>query len=665
MLGKFCLASTETAEAPAPMASNTAPMAGDRELLAARDAYDRRALKALAATREQFRGPLARHPLAAYVEYWWLLANLSQGAAFAVTNAQDFKSFLAAQGDGALAESLRREWLRALARQESWESFSAEYPRLNVDDPDLACHQWRYRLKQGDRAALTEIRAFWNAARPASDACYDAFDSLRAAQMLGTEMGWMRVRRLLEDKELADARRSAAYIDKLPAAFERTTASIGMNPAAWLEKERVNPRSRASVELFLFALTRVARSEAGKAAALLEKRGQELSPEDRRYAWSQVALGGAMQHDPDALSWFAEAKDFPLNDNQLGWKARAALRAGDWAALKAAVQAMSAQEKRDSAWRYWLARAEAASGNAATAAQLRESLAHENNFYGLLAAEELGISPAVSWTGWKPAKADLDGVRELAGIKRALALYRLDMKNDGLREWQFAIRNMSDQQLLTAAEVARQAGIPDRAINTAERTLALHDYSLRFPMPYRGDLKAQTRAQGLDEYWVYGLIRQESRFMADAKSRVGATGLMQLMPATAQWAARQVGMNGYRPERTGEVGVNLTLGSFYLRHVLDDLGHPVLATAAYNAGPGRARRWRAEQALEGAVYAESIPFTETRDYVKKVMANAWYYANQAGLPGRSLKEMVGTVPGKRDGRAGTSSLVSATTSSLR
>ena len=145
--------------------------------------------------------------------------------------------------------------------------------------------------------------------------------------------------------------------------------------------------------------------------------------------------------------------------------------------------------------------------------------------------------------------------------------------------------------------------------------------------------------------------------MADAKSRVGAAGLMQLMPATARWAAKRVGMSAYSPKNVADVPVNLALGSFYLRHVLDDLGHPILATAAYNAGPGRARRWRADGALEGAIYAESIPFAETRDYVKKVMANAWFYAHQSGAAHISLKRMIGTVPGRLDGRVGSSSLV--------
>lgn len=670
MLGKYCLASTQipvppaapdlaAAIAVAPVTPVPINAAAEREFVSARDAFDRHNLKSLAAARERFRANFTDYPLASYVEYWWLLASLAQSSSFGATNATDFSAFLASQPENVLAESLRREWLRALGKLERWDLFLPEMQRLNIDDSDLICHHWRYRIAQGDRSTLIEAKSFWTAARTASDACYDVFEQLRGAQLINSENAWSRVRKLLEDNHLADARKSAFLIDKLPAAFERSTASIGLNPAGFLESQKLNIKSRASIELYVFALNRMARADAGKAAAALERRGAELPVADREYVWSQIGLHGAMQHDTSALIWFNKAGSFPLSDVQAAWKTRAALRAGDWTAVRAAIDAMSPVEKREPSWRYWLARAEVAEGNDVGAGKLREALARENNFYGLLAAEESGQVPAPTWKGWKPSNTDLAAILQRPAIARALLLYRLDMKPEGLKEWQFAIRNMNDQELLAAAEVARGANVPDRAINTADRTLMLHDFSQRFPMPYRNDLQTQAKAQGLDESWVYGLIRQESRFMADAKSRVGAAGLMQLMPATARWAAKRVGMSTFSPLHVADVPVNLALGSFYLRHVLDDLGHPVLATAAYNAGPGRARRWRADQVMEGAIYAESIPFTETRDYVKKVMANAWFYANQAGATNISLKRMMGSVPGRLDNQQGISSLISA------
>ncbi|MBL8510092.1 MAG: transglycosylase SLT domain-containing protein, partial [Betaproteobacteria bacterium] len=236
-----------------------------------------------------------------------------------------------------------------------------------------------------------------------------------------------------------------------------------------------------------------------------------------------------------------------------------------------------------------------------------------------------------------------------ASIRRTLALYRLGLNNEGLREWQYALRAANDQELLAAAAVAQAADLPDRAISAAERTQALHDLSQRFPTPYRHQLQTSAQNYRLDESWVYGLIRQESRFKADIQSRAGAIGLMQLMPTTARWAAKQAGIKDFSLTNTTHVATNLELGSYYLRHVLDSLGHPVLATAAYNAGPSRAKRWKAQQPLEGAIYAETIPFNETRDYVKKVMTNAWFYAYRLGGANISLKNIMGTVPGKSAG----------------
>ena len=630
----------------------------DKDIVAARDAFEKRDLKMLASARARLDGANgAAHPLSQYAQYWWLSANLARTDAFAVTNAAEIRAFLVANATSVVADSLRRDWLKILGKLNQWDFFAVEMPWLNTEDTEITCHQWRYRLGRNDRDALTEAKAFWSAARTAPEACDDVFAQLAAEKMLSTNETWLRLRTLLENNQLAQARKSASLLPNIPSNFERATAIIGQNPALYLQRETLQAVSPASVELFLFAVTRLARTDADRAASLLETHGKKLSVSDRGYAWAQVGLYGSMQHDPGALSWFERAGTFTLNDTQAGWKARAALRAGDWENVRVAINAMTASERRESAWRYWLARASQQTGNVDAARALREVLARENNFYGVLAAEEGGTPQIPLWQGWKPARADIEAVVQRPAIGRALAFYRLDMKNEGLREWQYGIRNMDDHELLAAAEAARAANVPDRAISTAEKTLLVHDYAQRFPTPHQADLAAQTRAQGLDETWVYGLIRQESRFMADAKSRTGAMGLMQLMPSTATWAAKKVSMNHFSLAKVIDVPVNLNLGSFYLRHVLDDLGHPVLATAGYNAGPGRARRWRAVGPLEGAIYAETIPFTETRDYVKKVMVNAWFYAQQAGATTRRLKEMMGTVPGSGGGSAGVSSVL--------
>jgi soluble lytic murein transglycosylase len=235
----------------------------------------------------------------------------------------------------------------------------------------------------------------------------------------------------------------------------------------------------------------------------------------------------------------------------------------------------------------------------------------------------------------------------MPGIRRAVALYRMDLRTDARAEWSWAVHNLDDKHLLAAAEVARRHGIYDRAIGTAERTVQLHDFNLRYLAPYRAELEPHIRENDLDEAWVYGLMRQESRFATQAKSGVGAAGLMQIMPATARWVARKLGMKGYRRALIHELDTNLRLGTYYLKTVLSRFdNNPVLASTAYNAGPSRAQQWRGKIPLEGAIYAETIPFDETRHYVKKVMSNTVYYAKLFGQPVESLKQRLGVIAPK-------------------
>jgi soluble lytic murein transglycosylase len=634
----------------------------DKDINAARTAFERRDLKALEATR--IAVSKSTHPLVPYVDYWWFTANFSRpstpgsSAIFAVARSSEIAAFLDANQDTPLADSLRRDWLKILGSLDEWDEFEPEFAKLTTDDNEVTCHQWRYLLTQKsptEAISKPQIQAAWLSGKYSGDNCYAAFQLAFDAGVITNDSVWPRVRRAFEANQLADARRSAGFskaFTPIAASFDRAVSAAAADPAKYLNTQKVSGKSASSTELFLFAITRLARSDVTRAAASLEQHGTALNKVDLGYAWAQVGLYGAMQHDANALAWFRRvATPAELNDTQAAWKARAALRAGDWAQLSLAIDAMSVTERRNSAWRYWQARAYAQAGNAEAAKPIRAMLARENSFYGVLASEELGAPITPNWQGYKPTRIELDRLLALPGIRRALALYRLDMKTEGVREWYYATRNLNDQDLLAAAEIARQANIPDRAINAADRTSVVHDFTQRFPMPHRADMQTQARTNQLDEAWMYGLIRQESRFMADARSSVGAMGLMQLMPATAKWAAGRVGIKNLMMDRVVDVPVNISLGAYYLRHVLDDLGHPVLATAGYNAGPGRARRWRAETPLEGAIYAESIPFNETRDYVKKVMTNAWFYARQMGSSKVSLKEMMGNVP-SRGGNTG-------------
>lgn len=398
----------------------------------------------------------------------------------------------------------------------------------------------------------------------------------------------------------------------------------------------------------LFALERLAKESPELAYTRWAKIAGYFPLSEQRYFYGRLAYQAARDLDPRALQWYRAAADTPLDDRQSAWRVRAALRVQDWPEVLAAVNAMSGQQQLDGAWQYWKARALQALGKPADARAIFASLSADFNFYGQLASSELA-DPVLSEARpvYKPDQQAIDSVSALPGVQRTLALYRMGLRNEALDEWRWVLRNLNDRELLTAAEIALRNKMYDRAIGAAEKTVATHDLSLRYLAPYRADLQAHIREHGLDEAWVYGLMRQESRFTPSAKSEVGAAGLMQIMPSTARWAANKLGLKSYRNALIQQLDTNLRLGTYYMKAILSQSENsPVLASAAYNAGPTRALQWRGDRPMEGAIYTETIPYEETRDYVKKVMSNSVYYAAQFGDPPRSLKQRLGIVPGK-------------------
>ena len=294
-----------------------------------------------------------------------------------------------------------------------------------------------------------------------------------------------------------------------------------------------------------------------------------------------------------------------------------------------------------------------ATGRHDEARALYAKIAGQPNFYGNLADEELGQPITVPAQAAPPSSEEMLQAMGNPSLQRALTLLRLNQRIEGVREWSWGLRGMNDRELLAAAQMARRADVYDRAIAAADRTREEHDYSLRYLAPFSEQVRPAARSQALDDAWVYGLMRQESRFVTSAKSSAGASGLMQLMPATARWVAKKIGLKNYQHGQVNDVDTNLLLGTSYLRLVLESLdNHPVLASAAYNAGPGRARKWRADGAMEGAIYAETIPFSETRDYVKKVISNAVYYAALFDGRAQSIKSRLGTIGPRAAGTKG-------------
>ena len=615
---------------------------GDAAFLSAREAFRNGERVRLGRQMEALQG----HPLQPWAEYWALRLRLDDGDANGVPD------YLGRHPDAYLAEKLRGDWLRVLGKNRDWESFQRERPALALPDAEVNCY--------AAQAARTPdaVRTLWNSSQDLPQACEVLVDQLVAAGDLTVEEVWQRVRRLFEAKRVGAARSAAAYLPASEGFDGRGLESIAQSPARHLDRlPAAFAARRGGREVALFAVQRLARNDPQDAAKRFGRVESHFNAEERAYAWGQLAWQAALRHQPEALAWYDKAAGTILSEEQMAWQIRAALRVHDWGVVRRAIATMPPTASAQPDWTYWQARALAAQGRPDEARAHYLKIAGQPNFYGNLADEELGRVVEV------PPRAVAPSIEELAlaaanpGLQRALALFRVDMRVEGVREWVWSLRGMDDRTLLAAAEFAKRHEVWDRAINTADRTQTQHNFSLRYIAPFSDRVLPKADELALNNGWVYGLMRQESRFIMNAKSSVGAKGLMQLMPATAKWVAKKINLSNFHPARVTEMDTNVTLGTHYMKMVLESLdNHPVLASAAYNAGPGRARKWRAERPLEGAIYAETIPFSETRDYVKKVMSNAVYYNTLFEGKPQSLKSTLGVVRARGQGEAGVEQL---------
>lgn len=602
----------------------------DDRFMALRDA----GLHEDAASAEQHAPALAQYEIPSYVDYYRLRSHLQRASN------TEFREFISKYEGSAIADRLRNDWLSLLGKRGEWDLFDQQYPQFVVaDDNQLRCYALLSRAYKQQKVA-NDAKALLNAPRDYGEGCYSLVSYLAANGQLSQADLWTQIRMAAEYGAVPLAQRLGKLLDlpekKLSAALEKPASLLKTGPE----------NNRISKELFVIALGRAAKSDPEDAAEKLSRFSAKLNDSERANAWAQIALQSALKLEPEALAYWVRADGATLSQEAYQWRVRSALREGDWKIVKTTIALMPASLKNEPAWIYWLGRALKAEGKNEEARQLFASIADQIHFYGQLALEENGQKVGVPLTS-RPVTADeLAAVERNPNLQRALKFYSMNLRLEGTREWNWELRKMTERQHLAAAELARKNNMLDRMVNTSDRTRGEFDFNQRYPTPFNDSMYKTTQALGLDMAWVYGLIRQESRFVMHAKSHVGASGLMQIMPATARYVAKKMGLGNFVPEQVNDIDTNIALGTNYLNMVLTDLGgSQALASAAYNAGPGRPRAWRAKltRPVEGAIFAETIPFAETRGYVKNVLSNATYYAALFEKKPQSLKARLGIV----------------------
>ena len=583
---------------------------------------------------------LRGHPLAAYVDYWRVLAAPGD---------RDIQAYLNRYPNTYLADRLRGDWVLGLAKRGDWALLAPVADAVVQPSDTVSCWGIRARIQQREPRALEQLlHTHWLQWRDLPEGCAAAARDLAAAGQLMPAAVWHRARNLVAMGETSAARRTMAL---LPPGQAPTPKQLDMalgTPKRWLAAPGMGARPATRGELTGMALARVAQENPVAALGWLRQKSLNLDAGQRSYVHALLGLQAARALQSDARAWFALAQPADLSDEHRIWWTRAALRVQHWGDVRVAVAGMSPQLRQQPDWRYWQGRAEAALGEPERARRLWTPIARDPGFYGRLAREALGRPDTPPPFAELP-KAELDAIARQPGLVRAVALQRVGLWQEASAEWTWAARRFNDRQLAAAASHARRLGLWSRALDNASQMHDGHPLALRYPVPYLNLVRPAARGQGVDEGLMYGVMHQESRFAPNTVSKAGARGLMQLMPTTAQWLAGEMRWPGFQMDWLMDPQRSIALGSRYLKQLIGSLGgSAVLSVAAYNAGPSRANAWRASLPLEGAIYAETIPIDETRDYVKRVMLAAVHYGELLGTAPQQLTGRLGQVPASRN-----------------
>lgn len=623
------------------LTANVSYAAGDINVLKAREAYDKENATALAELANQLKAE--KHILAPYAQYWLMMLQLD-----AMDN-ERIEAFLAQYEDYGFAQRLRDAYLRKLGKQQNWAKFNQEFSRYqSIDNSAVECLAAEAKELEQSNSHLLAAKYLWLSEHDQPSDCDALFDKMQAAGVIDEEAVWQRFRMAYAKNKMSLAKAILKRSNDYQTKQQSMLGSAYKSPEKFLKKSLTSFKTRFGREASLYALIQLAKKDTWQAVTAFKKIESQFNADEKSYFYAMAGMHSAKRHEPEAQTLFEKSNLRTMNDEQVSWYARAALRASDWMQLLAIVNQMKPELSEEARWRYWKARALIAlKKDNKQAVDLLVNLGVERHYYGWLAQGELKKYTPPTLLEYKPTEKEIAYVASLDGVKRAKVLLDLDLRWEGKLEWKNVIKSFDDKQLLAAAYFANQQSWYDLAINTADDTRGAHDFSVRYLMPYKTLMTKAAQQQAIDGTWVHGIARQESRFMHYAKSHAGAAGVMQLMPTTARWAAKKAGVNGYKGSMIHDLGTNITIGTYYLAHTLEVMkGNKIMATAGYNAGPGRAKRWLAPQPLEGAIYAETIPFDETRVYVQRVMANMYMYKKQTGEARLTLKQLMGNTPAK-------------------
>jgi soluble lytic murein transglycosylase len=598
------------------------------------------------ATFESLRGELESYELFPYWQYEDYRARRSS------VPVAEMAAFLESHDDWAFTEGLRRAWLKGLGKRRDWQSLARYGDR--VSGAELECYRARARLALGELdGLLDEARGLWAVGRSQPDACDPLFAWMIDQGGVTRELAWERIRLAMEEGNPRLTLYLARFLGGEDERWLERWQRLSSERYRRLEAAANWPDNELSRMITAVSLRRLAHRDALAALRAFRRLDGHLhwDPATRADIMRTIALMGAVDLEPEMLDFIrtlpAEARD----DQLVQWWARLALSTGDWNEVLSALDQLGEAAADDDRWRYWRARALLANGDADRGLRLLEDLSLSTNYYGFLAADMLRRPYTVCEEEPAVQSQAVERLAERDDFSRALELRRVGLDNWALAEWSRATRRVDAGELKVAAALAIQEQWHDRAIFALGNSGDLRLYEWRFPLLWTEEVIRAAGDKDLDPSWLYGIMRSESAMTETARSPAGALGLMQVMPGTAKKLSREHGLRYQSRSDLLQADRNIRFGSAYLRDLLDEYqDNPVLVSAAYNAGPGAVDRWLRERPFdEAALWVETLPYYETRDYIPRVLAFTTLYDWRLQNPVRRVGSRMpgidsGTIP---------------------
>jgi soluble lytic murein transglycosylase len=526
------------------------------------------------------------------------------------------------------ARELRYRLALELAAQDNHDKYLALYEQFyaQLGEARLDCLALAAKIAIGQTDAIAlDAKPLWLVGKSQVDECDPVFSFLRNNGQLDKGLHRERFALAKDQQQFSLALHLARSIDEVHIAESNRWLGAQKNPEQFIRQSMPRSSQPSDAPQLAYAVKRLARHDpmTARQSWLNLRKSRQFSQQQITEVEREIALWAARLNLPEANQLLADLENTSVNNEVIRWRIRSALRQGHWQNVALNIDALSADERRRSQWQYWKAVTLEETGHAAQSMLIMATLSQQTDYYGFLAADQLGLDYSFGNATIENKNQVIDGLVENKALLRARELYEVGLDGRGRSEWNSAIISLNVQEKKQAAILAHQWGWHSQAISTAAKIDYFHDLELRYPLPHRETFELYSSEAKISESWVYGVARNESLFMRDIRSSAGAVGVMQLMPETGRRTAREMSFPYQGRSTLTDPISNIRLGTFYLGKMYNRFyQHPVLATAAYNAGPLRVERWMpAGGAIDARVWIENIPFNETRKYVRRVLAS--------------------------------------------